>query len=60
MMAAQAEATILAWRGRADPPVMIVRPPTIAESTFQLDLIPHYVEEGYRATVRELFLREGW
>lgn len=60
MMADQAEATILEWRGRTDRRVMIVRPPTIAETTFRLDLIPHYIEEGYRATVRELFRQEGW
>lgn len=59
-MADQTEATIRDWRDNADPAVMIVRPTTVAESTFRLDMVPFYVEEGYRATVRELFRREGW
>ena len=58
MMADQAEEEILRWR--TDPRAMIVRPPTIAETTFRLDLVPFYVAEGYRATVRELFRRDGW
>lgn len=53
-MADQAERTIARWRDSADPEVIVVRPPTIADTTFALDLAIPYVEEGYRATVRAL------
>lgn len=54
LMADQVEHTIARWRGSRNPAVLIVRPTTIAESTFALDRAAWYVGEGYRATYRAL------
>lgn len=54
LMADQAERTMARWRGSRDPAVLIVRPTTVAESTFALDRVAPYVGEGYRATFRAL------
>jgi NTE family protein len=51
MMAAQTEATVERWTGRPGgrPELLLVRPDVRAETTFRLDLVVPYVEEGYRA-----------
>ncbi len=64
MMAAQTEAVLESWRASAAtgrnsgaqrrPPLLLVQPVVDAETTFAVEKVVHYVEEGYRATVREL------
>ena len=64
MMAAQTEAVLENWRACATtggnsgapgrPPLLLVQPVVDAEATFAVEDVVHYVEEGYRATMREL------
>ena len=64
MMAAQTEAVLESWQASATaggnsgaqgrPPLLLVQPVVDAEATFAVEDVVHYVEEGYRATMREL------
>lgn len=55
LIAAQAEAEVRAWSGRA--PLVLVRPALEARATFAVEHAIRYVEEGYRAGVEAL---EQW
>jgi NTE family protein len=57
MMAAQTRATIACWNREASAELVLVRPLVQAETTFRLDMVVHYVEEGYRAAIRTLSAR---
>lgn len=59
LMAAQTEAAIARWtaRGAAGPELVLVQPAVRAETTFRLDLVVPYVEEGYRAAAAALARR---
>ncbi len=53
LMAAQTEATVERWRD-APVPTVLVRPPTVQQSTFDVEHAVRYVEDGYRAARRAL------
>jgi NTE family protein len=51
LMAAHARAQLALWRADpARPPLLHVRPLVEKDATFRVDRLPHYAEEGYRAT----------
>ena len=60
MMAAQTEDAVTRWRARPPgslPELVLVEPAVRAETTFRLDLVAPYAEEGYRAASAVLAAR---
>jgi NTE family protein len=60
MMAAQTEGEVARWRARppgSRPELILVEPAVRAETTFRLDLVSPYAEEGYRAATAVLSAR---
>jgi NTE family protein len=57
LMAAQTDAALARWRREEDTELVLVLPRVMAETTFAVDMIVPYVEEGYRAAVRALARR---
>ncbi len=58
LMAAQTEELLRRWAGRAHPELIVVQPPVQAETTFAVERAAGFVEEGYRAGVRALAVRQ--
>ncbi|MDH3495588.1 MAG: patatin-like phospholipase family protein [Gemmatimonadota bacterium] len=54
MMAAQTEELLARWADRPHPELVVVQPPVQAETTFAVDRVAGYVEEGYRTAMRVL------
>ncbi len=50
LMAALTEAQLARWREAPGPRLIYVRPHVERGTTFRVDQVPRYVEEGYRAT----------
>jgi NTE family protein len=60
MMAAQTENAVARWRARpagSRPELVLVEPAVRAETTFRLDLVGLYADEGYRAASAVLSAR---
>jgi NTE family protein len=57
MMAVQAEAALARWRRDERTELVLVLPRVRAETTFAVEMVVPYVEEGYRAAVRALARR---
>lgn len=55
LMASQTAQTIALWKATPDrPPLVYIRPPVERGSTFRLDLIQRYVNEGREAALKAL------
>lgn len=54
LMAQQIELSIAAWRHQESAPLVLIRPVRERHTTFAIDRIPYYVEQGYRAARRAL------
>jgi NTE family protein len=57
LMAAQTDAAIARWRREEETELVLVLPRVFAETTFAVDMVVPYIEEGYRAAVRALAAR---
>jgi len=60
MMAAQTETAVARWKARPPgtrPELVLVEPAVRAETTFRLDLVGPYAEDGYRAATAVLAAR---
>lgn len=57
LMAAQTAEVLERWRREPGPELVLVLPEVRAETTFAVELVVPYVEEGYRAAVRALAVR---
>jgi NTE family protein len=57
LMAAQVEAALHRWRREERTELVLVMPRVVAETTFAMDMVIPYVEEGYRSGVRALSRR---
>jgi NTE family protein len=57
LMAAQTDAAVARWRREERTELVLVMPRVWAETTFAVEMVVPYVEEGYRAAVRALARR---